>query len=97
MHYIDESKLIEIRKLMKWIIANGADWTKICSIQTNPLTAREYKRLLNKLRQENFYEIILVMMFQGIPKLKTMAQDVMLKMLEDDYDEQGIELLKKIS
>ena len=97
MHFIDESKLIAIHELMEWITENGADWTKICNIRTNPLPAREYKRLLNKLRQENFYEIILVMMFQGAPKLKAMAQSTMLTMLKKDCDDYGISLLKKIS
>jgi len=52
---------------------------------------------MNKLRQENFYEIILVMMFQGAPKLKAMAQSTMLTMPKKDCDDYGISLLKKIS
>lgn len=81
MYIIEESNLIEIRRLMEWIAENAEDWQKICSVRVKPLKTNEYKRLLGKLRQERFYIIVLFMMFQDVPKLTEMAERALLKML----------------
>lgn len=92
MKTTEEFRQEETKRLLRWIKQNQGDWRQICDTQGEGLELQECMRLIRELRQQSFYEIIIVLLTANIFQLHVaeITTETMLNRILETWDEDTI-------
>lgn len=86
---MQHDRIANTLRLMKWINANEEDWEKICGNAGTDLPISECVRLINIMRDEEFYEAILFILYNNL--LTGIVGELLLEKITQEWTKKDIE------